>query len=66
MMYMHPNRKLLKAYAKLYKPATPYRLEVQARIMREAKAAKREFLQLQGDLFTLSPRGKNLMPDGNR
>lgn len=65
-MYMHPDPKLLKFYSKLYKPATPHRLIVQAQIMREAKAAKREFLQRQGDLFTLSPRGKNPTPDGNR
>ena len=49
-MYFHPNPKLLKAYAKSYKP-TPLRLEVQARIMREAKQSKAEFLKLQGNLF---------------
>lgn len=49
-MYFHPNPKLLKAYAKSYKP-TPLRLEVQARIMREAKKAKVEFLKLQLNLL---------------
>lgn len=54
-MYCHP--KAVKKWAKAMKPeATPQQLE-QARIMRAARAAKRDFLHRQQTLFseTASP-----------
>lgn len=48
-MYCHPSA--VKKWAKAIKPkATPYQLE-QARIMRSAKIAKRDFLLSQKTLF---------------
>lgn len=49
-MYCHPS--LVKQWAKLAKPkATPRQIE-QARLMRSAKIAKREFEQKQISLFS--------------
>lgn len=48
-MYCHPR--LVKKWARSLKPAGDPRLGEQARIMRAAKVAKREFRKRQRDLF---------------
>lgn len=48
-MYGHP--KLVRLWMKFLKPAASPQQVEQARLMRQAKTAKREFLKLQGSLF---------------
>lgn len=55
-MYCHPHA--VKKWARAMKPAPSARLIEQARIMRAARIARREFADRQGDLFTLSSQGE--------
>lgn len=60
-MYCHPSQ--VRKWSKAMKPKpTPAQIE-QARIMRAAKIAKREFELRQISLF---PSGKKTDPDGSR
>ncbi len=48
-MYGHPL--MVKKWAKAMKPKAPPRLIEQARLMRQAKVQKRDYLTRQKDLF---------------